>query len=146
MTRQRARTTGRASPSAIEKRRTARELNTLLGGTTINPNDGRTQRRRSRLLREIKEGRGNKPLKAIELLTRVNALLSLGETVASIRKNGVLLPTIALTADAHDLIERTQAAYDFDPEVWKVLGMTLKATRTRAAHNTPSVKKTTPRR
>ncbi len=126
MARQPTTTTGRGSPRAIEKRRVARELNALLSEGAPNPNDGRTMRRRVRLLKEIKQGRNGKPLKAIELLTRVDALLKLGETLRSIRKNGVLLPTVALPADAHSVIARTQAAYAFDPKAWKILGVEVK--------------------
>lgn len=126
MARQPTETTGRASPRAIEKRRVARELNALLSEGTPNPNDGRTLRRRQRLLKEIKQGRDGKPLKAIELLTRVDALLKLGETLSSIRKNGVLLPTVALPSDARSVVARTQAAYAFDPKAWKILGVDIR--------------------
>src|SRR5437762_11442342 len=80
---------GRASARAIEKRRAARVFNEMLLGTSQRPTDGRTERRRKRLLKEIAEGSargGRQKLKPIDVLLRIRELLELGEPLASIRK------------------------------------------------------------
>lgn len=123
----RSSTGGRGSAEAIEKRRVARQLNALFGtGQGENgKRDGRTEKRRLRLLKELKEGRAGKPLKPIEVITHADELLSLGETLSSIRKNGVR----ALKSDNNfsgaqlEAVRRAQSAYGFRPEVWKLLGV-----------------------
>src|SRR5690348_3780402 len=63
----------RASADAVEKRRAARRFNDLLLGGD-RPGDGRTERRRRRLLEELAEGvahRGRRALKPIDVLSRV---------------------------------------------------------------------------
>jgi hypothetical protein len=120
---------GRGSAEAIEKRRVARQLNTLFGagGSQNGKIDGRTEKRRQRLLKELKEGRGGQALKPIEIVCHANELLSLGETLSSIRKNGVKISRL----DAVDSNEkaatvlRAQEAYGFRPEVWRLLGIDL---------------------
>jgi hypothetical protein len=114
---------GRASPEAIEKRRAARQLNTLFSGRR-GPNklDGRTAHRRVRLLLELKEGRHGRSLKALEVLSHANQLLALGETISSIRKNGVKAPKTDIELDTK-LVLRIQAAYAFRPEAWRLLGV-----------------------
>lgn len=118
---------GRGSAEAIEKRRAARQLNSLFSdgvkrGTGL---DGRTEKRRVRLLKELKEGRRGQPLKAIEVLQHTQELLDIGETLGSIRKSGVKAPRVQLADTEQDVIERTQRAYGFRPEAWKVLGIQL---------------------
>src|SRR5689334_230828 len=81
--------TRRGSPEAIEKRRAARAFNDLLSGGARVVRDGRTEKRRQRLLSELERGTaraGAQPLKPIDVLSRVQALLELGETVAAIKK------------------------------------------------------------
>jgi hypothetical protein len=119
-------TGGRGSAEAIEKRRVARQLNALFGPEGENgKRDGRTEKRRLRLLKELKEGRAGKALKPIEVITHANELLSLGETLSSIRKNGVR----ALKNDTNfsgaqlEAVRRAQSAYGFRPEAWKLLGV-----------------------
>lgn len=120
---------GRGSAEAIEKRRVARQLNTLFGGPG-NPAgklDGRTEKRRQRLLKELKEGRAGQALKPIEIVCHANELLSLGETLSSIRKNGVKAARVDLvdTGEKAETVLRAQEAYGFRPEVWKLLGIDL---------------------
>ncbi len=117
---------GRGSAEAIEKRRVARQLNALFGPDGENgKRDGRTEKRRQRLLKELKEGRAGKALKPIEIITHADELLSLGETLSSIRKNGVR----ALKSDTNfsgaqlEAVRKAQSAYGFRPEVWKLLGV-----------------------
>ena len=119
-------TGGRGSAEAIEKRRVARQLNALFGPEGENgKRDGRTEKRRQRLLKELKEGRAGKALKPIEIITHADELLSLGETLSSIRKNGVR----ALKSDTNfsgaqlEAVRRAQSAYGFRPEAWKLLGV-----------------------
>jgi hypothetical protein len=120
---------GRGSAEAIEKRRVARQLNTLFGGggTGSGKLDGRTEKRRQRLLKELKEGKGGKELKPIEIITHANELLEMGETLSSIRKNGVRAAKIELadSPERADTVMRAQEAYGFRPEVWKLLGIDL---------------------
>ena len=120
---------GRGSAEAIEKRRVARQLNTLFGGGGPGSGklDGRTEKRRQRLLRELKEGKGGKELKPIEIVTHANELLEMGETLSSIRKNGLRAPKIELAASPErvETVLRTQEAYGFRAEVWKLLGIDL---------------------
>lgn len=120
---------GRGSAEAIEKRRVARQLNTLFGtgGNGSGKLDGRTEKRRQRLLKELKEGRGGKELKPIEIITHANELLDMGETLSSIRKNGVRAAKIELEDNPEkvETVMRAQGAYGFRPEVWKLLGIDL---------------------
>lgn len=116
---------GRGSPEAIAKRRAARQLNSLFGegGRSGGALDGRTEKRRRRLLAELKDGRNGRPLKAIEILTHTNELLELGETLSSIRKAGAK-PLKTAPADIdRAVIEATQQEYNFRPEAWKMLGI-----------------------
>ena len=71
---------GRGSAEAIEKRRVARQLNSLFGGggRPSGKLDGRTEKRRQRLLKELKDGKGDQPLKPIEIITHANELLEMG--------------------------------------------------------------------
>jgi len=132
---------GRGSPEAVEKRRAARRLNTLItGGARATAHlDGRTEKRRKRLIRELKEGRRGVALKPIDVVTHVNELMELGETLRSIKRQGVKARKLDLTPDIIATAERTQAAYGFDPDAWKMLGIDLgnldktKKPRTRAA-------------
>src|SRR5271163_2347216 len=80
----------RGSPEAIEKRRAARQFNDVLGGRGASAQklDGRTEKRRQRLLKELADGmaRGRRDLKPLDVLQRVQELMDLGETIGSIRK------------------------------------------------------------
>jgi hypothetical protein len=117
---------GRGSAEAIEKRRTARQLNTLLGaGKSDGRMDGRTAKRRERLIRELKDGRRGRPLKPTEMVSHVDELMTLGETLGSLAKLGVKPLRIPLTADLLDVIERMQKAYNYNKQAWKILGVTV---------------------
>jgi hypothetical protein len=123
----RAKKTKRGSPEAIAKRRAARALNRVFdeGGSPA-AMDGRTLKRKKRLIKELKEGKGGKPLKAHEVLGHVDELLSLGETLTSIRRMKPLTPpTPPMNAKTVEIIQRTQDTYGFDPKSWKVLGVDL---------------------
>ncbi len=120
-------TTRRGSPEAIAKRRVARALNRLFeeSGATESL-DGRTLKRKQRLMRELKEGKRGMPLKALEVLAHANELLGLGETLTTLRKLKPKLPhTPAINEDTAGVYLETQKNYGFDPKAWKVLGIDL---------------------
>lgn len=117
--------TGRGSPEAIEKRKVARLLNAALTGEGKKPRlDGRTEKRRQRLIKELKDGRRGKPLKPIDVLSHTHELLEIGESIASIRKQGVK-PRKTEVDDIDDLVSRTQKAYGFREEAWRMLGIRI---------------------
>ena len=117
----------RGSPEAIEKRRVARMFNELMGGhgSLIQKLDGRTEKRRQRLLKELEEGHshGSKDLKPLDVLQRVQELLELGERVSSIRKV-CKIPKSKLTNEGIiELIHRLHNAYGFRPEAYRFIGI-----------------------
>lgn len=119
--------TRRGSPEAIAKRRVARALNRLFeeGGATGNL-DGRTLKRKQRLMRELKEGKQGKPLKALEVLTHATELFQLGETLTSLRKlKPKLPPTPTISEESAAVYAETQKNYGFDPKAWKILGVDI---------------------
>jgi len=121
---------GRGSAEAIEKRRVARQLNALIlgGGDTDKPKlDGRTEKRRKRLIKELKEGRSGKGLKPIDVVLHTNELLEIGETLGSIKKQGVKVQKIDPTPEVQETISRAQKAYGFRIDAWKMLGLVVDA-------------------
>lgn len=143
----------RGSPEAIEKRKVARRFNTLLEGGGAGPakRDGRTEKRRQRLIAELKDGRGGKDLKPLEVLSKVDELVNIGETAASLKRAGVKPRRPPVTPDVLAEAETVQAAYGFAPEAWKFLGIPLskaaapvaKAAPKRRATKRTANKKTT---
>jgi hypothetical protein len=117
----------RGSPEAIEKRRVARVFNDILGGrgAASNKLDGRTEKRRQRLLKELEAGkaRGARELKPLDILQRVQELMDLGEPLSSIRKVTKVrknaLPPEAIVG----VVERLHRAYSFRPEVYRFVGI-----------------------
>ena len=118
---------GRGSREAIEKRRTARQLNALLeGGSTAAPKlDGRTEKRRKRLIEELKNGKRGKALKPAEVVSHTNELLGIGETISSIKKQGVKPRKFEVTDEAVEAARATQEAYGYDLAAWKMIGIKL---------------------
>lgn len=119
----------RGSPEAIEKRRAARMFNDVLGGHAAGGKlDGRTEKRRARLLSELESGktRGDRELKPLDVLQHVQELLALGETAASIRKAVKPRRTFA-QGDAPealaDVVGRLHKAYAFRVEVYRFVGI-----------------------
>lgn len=118
--------TGRGSVQAIEKRRAARRLNALLSGEApAQKLDGRTEKRRQRLIKELKDGKNGKALKPMDVVMHTNELLGLGETLSSIKKNGVKPQKATAGDDVHDAVKQAQAHYKFKPEAWKMLGLNV---------------------
>lgn len=123
----RAKKTRRGSPEAIAKRRAARSLNRIFDqGATATAMDGRTLKRKKRLLKELQEGKRGETLKAHEVLGHVTELLTLGENLTSIRKlKPRLPPTPPLTDDFLGVVRETQRSYTYDPRAWKILGIDI---------------------
>ncbi len=117
----------RGSPEAIEKRRVARVFNDVLGGhgSSSTKLDGRTEKRRQRLLKELEAGkaRGTRELKPLDILQRVQELMDLGEPLSSIRKVTKVRKSVIPPEALVDLIERLQKAYSFRPEVYRFVGI-----------------------
>lgn len=117
----------RGSPEAIEKRRVARVFNDVLGGhgSSSAKLDGRTEKRRQRLLKELEAGkaRGTRELKPLDILQRVQELMDLGEPLSSIRKVTKVRKSVIPPEALVDLIERLQKAYSFRPEVYRFVGI-----------------------
>lgn len=120
---------GRGSAEAIEKRRVARQLNALLTNATGKKTklDGRTEKRRQRLIKELKSGKGGKPLKPHDILQNTHELLEIGETLASLRKQGVKPKRIDTNEEILEVIKRHASAFQFRPEAWRMLGLKIDA-------------------
>jgi len=116
----------RGSPEAIEKRRVARAFNDVLGGGTSGPRlDGRTEKRRQRLLQELEQGvtRGARELKPLDVLQHVQQLLDLGETVSAIRKVAKPRKPGAAPAVMVGIVQRLHKAYRFRAEAYRFVGI-----------------------
>jgi hypothetical protein len=117
----------RGSPEAIEKRRAGRFFNDVLGGRKSGEGkvDGRTEKRRQRLLRELEKGvaRGTRELKPLDVLQRVQELMELGESVSSIRKVAKVRKTAVPPESVVLVVERLHKAYHFRPETYRFVGI-----------------------
>jgi len=116
----------RASPEAVEKRRAARLFNSLLSEPGSGAPDGRTERRRRRLLDELANGAargGKRQLKPIDVLARVQELIALGEPLASIRKACPRPRAVEATPEIIEGIRRIHLAYDFPPDAYAFVGL-----------------------
>lgn len=136
----------RGSPEAVAKRRAARALNQLFDGLRVGRLDGRTEKRRLRLLKELKTGRRGSPLAPTEIVSHASELLRLGETLSTIRKNGVLKPSFEPTPAAIAVAREVQQLNAYEPKAWKLLGIDLepgaekKPAAKRAAKKAPRKK------
>ncbi len=121
----------RGSPEAVEKRKVARMFNDLLGGRGPSSQklDGRTEKRRQRLLRELEQGQahGARELKPLDILQRVQELLELGEPVANIRKVSKVPKTPVQNEGIVELVKRLHNAYAFRPEAYRFVGISEEA-------------------
>jgi hypothetical protein len=116
----------RGSPEAIEKRRAARQFNDVLGGRAAAQKlDGRTEKRRKRLLKELEDGkaRGQRDLKPLDVLQRVQELMDLGEPLSSIRKVAKIRKTSLEPASILSIVQRLHEAYKFRPETYRFVGI-----------------------
>jgi hypothetical protein len=125
----RPRATGRGSPEAVEKRRAARALNTIVARTAgaARVLDGRTEERRRRLLAELKEGRRGTPLKPIDVVTHASELFDLGESLASLRRQGVKPLAVPPTPEIVEAAKRVQSAYGLHRDAFKLIGVDIDA-------------------
>jgi hypothetical protein len=118
---------GRGSEEAVEKRRAARALNArfseAVGGGALR--DGRAERRRRRLLCELRDGRRGRPLPPIDVLTHAAQLLELGESLGSIERFGVARREVSATPALLEAARRVQAAYGLPLEVFSLIGLDL---------------------
>lgn len=118
--------TRRGSPDVIEKRRAARFFNDALLGGGRTPLDGRTEKRRLRLLQELTKGTargGKRELKPIDVLTHVRDLLELGEPLASIRKACPPRRVAPATPAIVEGVRRLHKAYRFPFEAYRFVGI-----------------------
>jgi hypothetical protein len=117
----------RGSPEAVEKRRAARLFNDVLGGRgdAVHKRDGRTEKRRQRLMRELEQGRvrGARELKPLDVLHRVNELLLLGEPISSIRKVAKVRRSTVPAESMVDVVSRLHKAYGFRVECYRFVGV-----------------------
>lgn len=143
----------RAAPDVVDKRRAARRFNALLeGGARPGGLDGRTEKRRIRLLGELEAGvarASKRALKPIDVLLRVQALLDLGESVASIRRACRPARAITPTGDLVDGLRALHEAYAFRAEAYLFVGVDDAALRaagiTPASTERPGVRTASPR-
>ncbi len=123
----------RGSPEAVEKRRAARLFNkAVLGDQRVGGPDGRTERRRRRLLEELARGAargGKRALKPIDVLSHAAELLSLHEPLASIRKACPRARPVETTPEIVDGLRRIHRAYGFPAEVYALVGLDADALR-----------------
>jgi hypothetical protein len=117
----------RGSPEAIAKRRAARLFNDVLGGrgTSAAKLDGRTEKRRQRLLKELEDGkaRGQRDLKPLDILQRVQELMDLGEPLRAIRKVAKVRKTTLPPETLLRVVQRLHEAYNFRPEAYRFVGI-----------------------
>jgi hypothetical protein len=117
----------RGSPEAIEKRRVARLFNDILrgSGAGAHKRDGRTEKRRQRLMRELESGqaRGSRELKPLDVLLRVHELMELGEPLRSIRKVAKVRKASVVAEEVIEVVSRLHKAYGFRPECYRFVGV-----------------------
>ncbi len=117
----------RGSPEAIEKRRVARVFNDILGGrgAALHKLDGRTEKRRQRMMRELESGkvRGSRELKPLDVLQRVHELLELGEPLRSIRKVAKVRKSAVPPDEVVEVVGRLHKAYGFRAECYRFVGI-----------------------
>ena len=140
----------RGSPEAIEKRRVARLFNDILGGrgAGAHKQDGRTEKRRQRLMRELESGkvRGARELKPLDVLVRVHELLELGEPLRSIRKVAKLRKAIVAPEAMVEVVSRLHKAYGFRAECYRFVGVDDEVLRVAGVLNAARAAPARPRR
>ncbi len=114
----------RGSPEAIAKRRAGRAFNDLLGDGRSR-RDGRSEKRRQRLLQEIESGitRGGRALKPLELVSHASELIELGEDPKTLRKLAKKTRIPEPDADLLAALAELQKAYAFPVDAYVVVGI-----------------------
>lgn len=107
--------------------------------------DGRTLKRKRRLMQELQEGKRGEPLKAHEVLGHATELMQLlGENLSSLRALKPKLPARPpLTNEFLDAVRQTQSSYNYDPRAWALLGINIErvmqgASGEEASEGTPA--------
>ncbi len=118
----------RGNPDVVKKRRAARQFNEVLAelGASGPKRDGRTEKRRARMLEELREGMvrsTRKALKPIDVLTRVHDLLALGEPLAAIRKVCRPARSVPMSDEVIAGVKSLHEAYGFAPEIYPFVGL-----------------------
>ncbi len=115
------------SRDVVEKRLLVRKFNRLVEESmqAAPKTDGRRAKRRNRLIEELKKGKKGKPLKAFERVEHVHELLQLGETLTSLRKQGVKTLNVPWSEETLKAAEEIQAKYGFAPMAWRIVGLTF---------------------
>lgn len=138
----------RGSPEAVEKRRAGRSFNEVVSAVTGNGKqlDGRTAKRRLRLLRELRSGETvrKKTLKPLDILLRAEELLSLGEPLASLRDalKGKKRPKVS-GPGVVEAVRKLHKAYGFRHEIYRFVGIddeTLALAGIRKSTRTPALR------
>lgn len=111
----------RGSPEAIAKRVAARNLNDVLAGKKAGGLllDGRTAKRRERLLKELAEGTS----KPVDVLLKVQELLDIGEPLAALRKAVPVRKLRVAPPGAAEAVARMAEAYDLSAAAYRFLGL-----------------------
>ncbi len=137
----------RGSPEAIAKRRAARALNDLLDPKSRSLLDGRTEQRRRRLLAELEAGKhrgSGRALKPIDVLTRIDELLGLGEPIAKLKQVCPPRPTQPPAERLVELVGELHRAYGFRPAAYRFIGISADVLRRAGALDEP--KRSEPKR
>jgi hypothetical protein len=115
----------RASPEAVAKRRAARAFNEAVLGQGSRGPDGRTERRRRRLLQELADGRtsAGRELTPIDVLLCVQALLDLGEPLATLLEARPAPEPLPVTDELVERVRALDEAYTLAPEVYRFVGV-----------------------
>ena len=119
-------TNRRGSPDVVKKRRAARHFNELLAGASGPKRDGRTEKRRARMLEELRDGLARatrRPLKPIDVLTRVHDLLALGESLSALRKICRPVRAVVMSEEVVAGVKSLHEAYRFAPEIYAFVGI-----------------------
>jgi hypothetical protein len=101
-------------------------FNDLLMGRRAGAGDGRTERRRRRLLDELASGKargGKRDLTPIDVLSRVADLLELGETMEAIEAARPRPPAATATPELVDGLRRIHKAYAFPAGAYAFVGV-----------------------
>lgn len=113
----------RGSPEAVEKRRVARAFNERFADAVAPPLDGRTARRRARLLAELAHGHDDgRPFRPLDVLVRVHELLALGCSEHAIAAAHRPPRSVRVTADKVALVRQLHAAHGFSPASYRFVG------------------------
>lgn len=113
----------RGSPEAVEKRRVARAFNERFADAVAPALDGRTARRRTRLLAELAHGHDDgRPFRPLDVLVRVHELLSLGCSEQAIAHAHRPPRSVRVTPDKVALLRRLHEAHGFAPASYRFVG------------------------